>query len=478
MVVRLRRLIPAVVLAAAVLAAPAGAAPRPNVVFVLTDDLSWDLVRAMPHVRALQSRGMTFSRYFVSDSLCCPSRSTIFTGRFPHNTGIFTNSGSDGGYHAFRTRGWEQRTFATALQPLGYRTAMMGKYLNGYEPAADPVAPGWTTWDVAGNGGYLGFGYDLGEDGTLVHHGTAPEDYLTDVLAAKGEAFIDAAATAGSPFALEIATYAPHVPATPAPRHAGLFPNARVPRGGAFNRPNVDAPAWLAARAKLTPEKIAKLDALYRRRLQSVQAVDELIGRLEDALAARGALDDTYIVFSSDNGFHLGEHRLNRGKMTAFDTDIRVPLIVAGPGVPAGRTSARITQNTDLNPTFVQLAGATPSPRVDGRSLVPLLRGAKVPAWRTAALVEHHHPPSDPADPDRQTAGAGNPPTYEAVRLPDSVYVEYRTGEREYYRIDRDPDERVNAYRRLPRRERARLHARLAALERCRGAASCWRAGA
>ena len=451
-------------------------ATRPNVVFVLTDDLSWNLVRHMPHVQALRRRGLTFSRYVVTDSLCCPSRSSIFTGRFPHDTGVFTNTGADGGYHVFRDRGWETRTFGTSLAARGYRTAMMGKYLNGYFPIhGEP--PGWTTWEGAGNA-YPEFNYNLNENGAIVHYGAAPADYLTDVLAGKGTAFIDAAAAARRPFALEIATFAPHQPATPAPRHANLFPGAQVPRGGAFNRANVDAPKWLATRPPLTPEQIAGLDALYRKRLQSIQAVDEMIGRLEDALRARGLLDSTYFVFSSDNGFHMGEHRLAQGKMTAFDTDIRVPLIVAGPGVPRGKTSTRLVQNIDLHPTFVALAGGTPAPGVDGRSLVPLLRGRKRLQWRTAALIEHHGPDTNGADPDMPVPGSGNPISYEAIRLAKSVYVEYRGGDREYYRIDRDRDEMRNVYGKLGRRIQARLHARVRALANCHGGRSCWKAGA
>jgi N-acetylglucosamine-6-sulfatase len=456
-------------------AATGGAAARPNVVFVLTDDLSWNLVKYMPNVQRLRRRGLTFNRYVVTDSLCCPSRSSIFTGRFPHNTGVFTNGGNDGGYQFFRNRGWEGQTFGAALQPLGYRTAMMGKYLNGYLPR-NGVPPGWTTWNGAGNG-YGEFNYNLNENGRIVHYGRTPSDYLTDVVAAKGSAFIDAAATARQPFALEIATFAPHGPATPAPRDASLFPGARVPRGGAFDRANVKPPKWLGPRAPLTAGQIASLDALYRKRLQSIQAVDDLVGRLQSTLRGRGLLDNTYIVFSSDNGFHMGDHRLLQGKMTAFDTDIRVPLIVAGPGVPHGAANGRLVQNTDLHPTFAQLAGGTPAPGVDGRSLVPLLKGKRVAKWRSAALIEHHGPDTNGADPDMPVPGSGNPTSYEAIRLANAVYVEYRGGDREYYRIDRDPNERVNVYSKLSRKDRARLSARVAAFAKCQGGASCWKAG-
>src|SRR3954447_21943964 len=122
---------------------------RPNFVFVLTDDLSWNLVSHMPHVQAMEQAGTTFSHYYVVDSLCCPSRSAIFTGEYSHNNGVFTNDSKDGGYPDFVSNGDEKKTFVVSMQRAGYRTALLGKYLNGYE-AADPVAPGWNEWDVTG----------------------------------------------------------------------------------------------------------------------------------------------------------------------------------------------------------------------------------------------------------------------------------------------------------------------------------------
>ena len=172
---------------------------------------------------------MTFSRYYVTDSLCCPSRSSIFSGRFPHDTGVFTNMAPDGGFGRFHVGRRERSTFATALQAAHYRTAMMGKYLNGYTPAGlvngKPlyVPPGWTEWDVAGNG-YPEFNYNLNENGKLVHYAAQPQDYLTDVIAGKAVDFINRSADAHSPFMIELATFAPHPPATPAPRDANDFP--------------------------------------------------------------------------------------------------------------------------------------------------------------------------------------------------------------------------------------------------------------
>lgn len=201
-----------------------------------------------------------------------------------------------------------------------------------------------------------------------------------------------------------------------------------------------------------------------------------MIGQIEAKLSTEGLARNTYIVFSSDNGLHMGEHRLQPGKLTAFDTDIRVPLIVTGPGVPGGRTMPQMTENIDLCPSFEQLAGAPVPPSVDGRSLVPLLRGRPPAGWRREILVEHHGRVLDAGDPDLPTAGSGNPPSYEAIRTPDSLYVEYATGEREYYGLRRDPFELDNVVASLPPARLLALHRTLARIERCHGARACSRA--
>ncbi len=454
------------------------ASGHPNIVFVLADDLSWNLLQYMPHVRRMRTRGATFTRYFVTDSLCCPSRASILTGRLPHNTGVFTNIAPDGGFGLFRDNGQEADTFATAISSIPgahYRTAMMGKYLNGYQPSTLYVPPGWSEWDVAGNG-YAGFNYTLNENGKLVSYWSTPDDYLTDVLAGKGVGFINRSVRARDPFLLEIATFAPHSPFTPAPRDAGDYPGLQAPRTPAFDAANASAPQWLAGRPPLKAGQIARLDEHFRARAQAVEAIDDLVGRLERTLRARGVADNTYLVFSSDNGFHMGDHRLMQGKMTAFDTDIGVPLIVVGPGIPAGRTVGRLAENIDLRPTFSRLTGAPVPDDVDGRSLVPLLRGRPVAAWRTAALIEHHGPDQSQSDPDYQPPASGNPTSYEAIRKPSSLYVEYRNGDREYYDLATDPYELDNRYGDFGLGKRERLHEQLARLEACSGR-SCRVAG-
>jgi N-acetylglucosamine-6-sulfatase len=451
-------------------ATAAHAKDRPNIVFVLTDDLAGNVVAHMPTLRRMQRQGTTFTNYFVTDSLCCPSRATTFTGEFPHNTGVFTNGGADGGYQAFNTHGNQRRTFATALQGAGYRTAMMGKYLNGYQPA-DPVPPGWSEWDVAGNG-YPEFNYSLNENGRVVSYGHQPDDYLTDVLSRKGQDFIGRSAKAGRPFMLELATFAPHGPFTPAPRDANKFPGLKAPRGPAFNEADMsDKPAWIKDHPKLTKKQLNTIDTSFRKRAQAVQAVDKMLGDIQAALRANGVERDTYVVFGSDNGFHMGEHRLAQGKMTAYDTDIKVPLVVTGPGVAAGHTSAELTQNTDLCPTFEDLGGVRIPASVDGRSLVPYFTGDTVRRTRDAVLIEHHGPDHAAGDPDLPTRASGNPPSYAAVRTTHDVYVEYADGEREYYDLRRDPDELDNAVDRLSPARMRQLTATLHKLQRCAGPA-------
>jgi arylsulfatase A-like enzyme len=456
-----------------------GPARRPNIIFVLTDDLAWNLVPFMPHVVEMERHGATFTNYFVSDSLCCPSRASIFTGRFPHDTHVFDNSPPEGGYSTFRGRGEERKTFATALRGKGYDTALMGKYLNGYRPIFGRVPPGWSEWDVAGNG-YPEYGYTMNSDGHVRRYGYHPQDYLTDVLAAKGVGFVRSAAMRHVPFLLEIATFAPHSPFTPAPRDWLSFPGVRSPRSPAFNAVGTDEPSWLSHFTPLDPLQVDAIDRKFRLRVQSVQAIDRMIGRLERVLAQEGLANDTYIVFSSDNGLHMGEHRLLPGKLTAFDTDIRVPLIVTGPRVVAGETIAQMTENIDLCPTFERLAGARPGRRVDGRSLVPLLRGREVPGWPREVLIEHHGRAFHLGDPDLPTQlptqGSGNPPTYEAIRTATALYVEYADGEREYHDLAEDPYEMHNLAGRLPAALARRLHDALAAAEHCHGPASCRRA--
>jgi N-acetylglucosamine-6-sulfatase len=455
---------------------------RPNIVFILTDDLTMNLLEFMPNVLKMAEEGVTFKNYFVTDPLCAPSRASILTGRYPHNTGVFQDHTTrlfhnDGGYEAFRDHGNESATFATALSAAGYRTALLGKYLNaGYKLThygkyldgylSEPIqpAPGWTTW-FAGDPTNYSFNYTLNQDGKTVQYGDKPADYLTDVLAGEGVRFVKKAA--GSPFFLEIATRAPHSPYTPAPRDANALPGVRAPRSPAFNAASdQNAPKWLRGLPPLSDSDLIKIDNGFRKRAQSVLAVDAMIGALRTAVAEVGEEDNTYFVFSSDNGFHMGEYRLAPGeKETPFDSDIQVPLIVTGPGVPAGITVEEIVENIDLCPTFTELAGMVPSTSIDGQSLVPLLHGRKIAEWRSMALIEYQQ--------EFQHLRKSQPPTYEAIRAPTYLYVEYANGEKEYHNLTADPYELRNAFSSLSEEEKAVLHSTIAELRKCQGVQSC-----
>jgi arylsulfatase A-like enzyme len=471
---------------------PLPAGSRPNIVFILADDFAWNLVdpRFMPNLRAMQEQGATFTHYYVTDSLCCPSRSSIFTGKFPHNTHVLKNAGPLGGFDGFNAHGNADHTFALALQGAGYKTQMLGKYLNGYKPAADPAPKGWTAWDVAGELGYGEFNFSLsalglGQPNQIVwYRGKTDATYLTRVIGARGLDFMRAADR--GPYFVEIASFAPHAPYLPMPSDANLYPGLKAPQTRAFGaniHPDpgratlTDPPRWLAAIPNLTPTDVDAIDKAFRMRAQSVTEIDRVIGKVLEAV--RGT--DTYVVFSSDNGLHMGDYSLRPGKMTPYDIDINVPLVIVGPGIEKGRVIPDIAENVDLAPTFAELAGAAAPLEPDGHSLVSLLhplRGAMAMSWRKLALIEHAGPHDmNPSDPDMPAKNSANPTTYKALRTASELYVEYADGEKSYYDLTTDPEELHNRAGEPAFAARlARLHDILVANATCVGEAQCWAA--
>lgn len=210
---------------------------------------------------------------------------------------------------------------------------------------------------------------------------------------------------------------------------------------------------------------------------QAVQPVDRMIAGLQQTPAKDGVAGDTDVVFSSDNGYHMGEYRLLPGKQTAFDTDVNVPLIAAGPGIKPDQTVSALAQNIDLAPTFETVGGLTPPSDVDGHTLTPLLAGQQPADWRTAALVEHHGPDTDQADPDFPPKNSGNPPSYQALRTATYTYVEYTDGSKEYYDRQHDPSELDNVVSTLPPATITALHNALQGMAGCHGSTACWNAG-
>ncbi len=357
------------------------------------------------------------------------------------------------------------------MHEAGYHTGFMGKYLNGYQPRNKP-APGWDEWDVAGNG-YPEYHYKLNENGRIHKYGRQPKDYLTDVLSNKASSFIDGSTSRSKPFMLEVATFAPHGPSTPAPRDKNTFKGLKAPHAPSYGTRPADAPAWLAAIPPLTDKDKATIDRKFRLRVQSVQAVDDMVGRLQKQLRDKGLDKNTYFVFSSDNGFHLGDYNLRAGKQTAFDTDIKVPLMVTGPKVPAGRTVTQLTSSIDLAPTFERLGGSRVPPPCDGTSMAQLWQGRTPKTWQQAVLIEHHGPDTTKNDPDKPGKASGNPPSYEAIRTADALYVRYANGQSEYYDTAHDPYELKNLALSAPATTVQPLTRALAAMAGCHGAKSC-----
>ena len=364
---------------------------------------------------------------------------------------------------------------------------------------------GWDEWDSPTSGGnpYSEYNYRLNENGNLVRYGTTPQDYLVDVLSRKSSEFIQQ--KSNKPFFLYVAPYVPHLPATPAPRYADAFPGVQAPRTPSFNEADMSAePQWLQNRPVLNDQQIATIDQAYRKRLQSMLGVEDLIENVVDTLQKTGQLDNTYIVFSSDNGFHLGQHRLPPGKMTAFEEDIHVPLVVRGPDVPEGKKADDLAMNIDLAPTFADLGGAKTPSFVNGRSLATELHGKKPDHERKNVLVEHYaesprgqrrrntgasaqqDPDNDTSPPNSGTPTTGSQaptvrrgqfqplglPEYAALRTDRYTYVEYVTGERQLYDLRADPDRLHNIVSTADPKLVQDLAERLSDLQKCKGS-SC-----
>ena len=447
-------------------AGSAHGAARPNFVFIMGDDLDTASLGAMPQTRRLiGEEGVRFTSYYVGVSLCCPSRATILTGKYAHNTKVLANRGERGGFRAFDVTGNERSTLATWLSARGYRTGHIGKYLNGFPGArgATYVPPGWDYWvvPVAGQQ-YRQYNYTLNANGLHEWHGTTAADYGTDVFGRKALDFIEQAAADGVPFYLQLWGWAPHGPYTPAPRHASLFPYAQVKRDASFFEADTsDKPAIMPTKP-YSGERALLMDQIHRQRLRSLVALDELVQAIHDRLRRLGLLGSTYLIFSSDNGFHLGQHGLLAGKSSAYEEDVRVPLMIRGPGIPRGLVLDHLLSNADLAPTVADLAGVEADPKVDGRSFAGLLDG-QGPApgdWRSLIPLAHWDDP---------TALFDYLPDFRGLRSRRYTYVEYAHGRT---RALRQPGRRAAArepgWRRPTRLPRAAVRADRRARHLCR----------
>jgi N-acetylglucosamine-6-sulfatase len=432
-----------------------GATAKPNIVFILADDMRKDDLKYMPKTLSkLRDKGMSFSNAFVSNALCCPSRATIMRGQYAHNTGVWSNKGSRGGWKAYSSNGNEKDNMATRLDAAGYRTGLFGKYLNEY-PGARDKPPGWDRWFAHTDGSNY-YDYKINDDGRIIHYGSTSADYETDVIARHAMTFIGASAMARVPFFAFVAPRAPHSPATPATRDKHVHDGLRAPRLPSFNEKDVsDKPPWIRKLPELSDVRKAKIDNRAEKRAETLQALDDLVAGIVGRLNDRRVLSNTYIFFTSDNGWHGGEHRIAKDKWRPYEEDVHMPLLVRGPGVEAGRQAHKLVLDTDYLPTFTDLADAKMPDYVDGRSLEPVLEG-KATAWRNAILLE---------------ASGRYSPAYRGIRTSDGrKYVEYTGGGKELYHLGRDAYELRDAYN--PKNPPVTLAKRLEKLVGC-DAAGC-----
>jgi arylsulfatase A-like enzyme len=411
----------------------ASAAPtKPNVVIIVTDDQRYDTLWAMPNVQKdLVGKGMQFNQGFVTNSLCCPSRTSILTGNYSHTTQIWKDSPPYGGFEWFTNTGDDQSTLATWLRRDGYRTALFGKYLNGYldQASAGYIPPGWDRWNAFDRAGY--YNYRLFVHNSLRQFGDRSSDYSTGVLANEATSFIR---DTKNPFFMYFAPYAPHRPAVASKQFNGTFKHIKDWRPQSYNEKDV----------KDKPQFIQDIDRFDRKRQESIQrfrvrqyrtllSADRAVGNIVNTLKDTGQLDNTIIFFMSDNGLAWGENRWT-SKKVAYEPSIRIPYVVRYD--PLTHSANKVDQtdmvlNIDVAPTIAELTGAN-APAMDGQSLVPLLDGS-ADTWRTDFLIEHM------AKNQRQP-----PPTYCAVRSEQYLYVYYATGEEELYNLQRDPGELRN----------------------------------
>ncbi|MCC6226990.1 MAG: sulfatase [Microthrixaceae bacterium] len=415
---------------------------RPNIVMIMADDLDatttplWD---AMPKTKALLAdQGLTFDNAFSPTPICCPARATILTGQYGHNTDVLTNGGEHGGWESFVEGGGEERSFPVQLQAAGYDTMLVGKYLNGIESDPTHIPPGWTEWyGGVDNLLYAGYGYTLNENGTLVTYGTDAEDYATDVIAAKTMDYVHRAeADDAQPFFAYVAPTAPHLPLAAPPRYASNpWVGAKAPRTPNWYEPDVsDKSEWLKWSTASHDATKSWNDVDWANRMGSLMGLDDLVAGVVETLDTHGELDNTVLMFISDNGYNLGSHKLVH-KMAPYEESVRVPLVMAGPGIRHG-TESRMVIEPDLAPTILDLAGLSAPAWTDGTSLVPLLgEGPSPSTWRSDFVGQYLGGAA------ANGIGAELPPTlsfalfvmllgqelptYTSIRTTDHLYVEW-----------------------------------------------------
>jgi len=459
------------------LLAPAAAQAKPNVVFIMTDDQTVSSTAVQRNVGLIQTQGTTFTQTIASYPLCCPSRATYLSGQYSHNHGVIHNAGPFGGYTSFD----HSNSLPLWLQSAGYRTMHVGRYLNGYgvqNPDITEIPSGWNDW-VSGVGESV-FNYEewqTNENGQIFNRPGLdhPGEHQTDFYGRRAAELIDQAAPSAQPFFLSLTFPAPHSGApvdpgdppflgtpSPARRHRDAFAGRSLPRPPSFDEADMTTkPQIIADRPRLSPEWIAAIQENYQQELESLLSVDDAVGAVLNALERSGELNDTLLIYTSDNGFFHGEHRIASEKVLPYEEAARIPLIMRGPGVPRGRKIRQLVSNIDWAPTIVDAADARAGRLMDGSSLFPVMKDPRRERGREIVL--------------ENGVGANGVPMFRALRNERYIWIDHKTtGEYELYDLRKDPYELRNledldSYAAI----RGALAKRLSKLQRCRGARAC-----
>lgn len=490
--------------AAGLLATGASAATKPSFVVIQTDDQpmneydrrfrnlydNWRPI--MPKtMKLMRDKGITFTQYITPFPLCAPSRATLLSGRYAQNHGVIRIGGDRGGWKAWQNNQIMHENLAVWLERAGYRTMHFGKFMNNYggpdSPAETIVPPGWDDWitDATDNSTREFYGYQQNIDGQITPRlgwpyydqqgGRDPEgcpwlgvevcNYHTDSMSMQAE---DAIRNSGNqPFYIQIDYHTPHgdsrppIGPEPAPRHYDTALKTPGPRPPGFNERDMsDKPKFLQqaiADSPLGGQEIKQLATEYRKSVEALRSVDDGVGGIIKALRETGRLSNTYVIFTSDNGFFTGQHRITRGKLLPYDPALRVPFVIRGPGIKPGTKSYEPVANQDVAPTIVRLAGARAALTIDGRSmkrfwLDPKRRSRRPILLSSYTSITRLIPGDYPDEPADATAGNGDASAsvkspnqnYVGIRLGPYKYIRYENGEKELYVLKDDPAELEN----------------------------------
>ncbi|WP_232678153.1 sulfatase [Nocardioides sp. R-C-SC26] len=455
---------------------------RPNIVLISADDMRADEIAYMPETRKLLGRGgLTFTEALTPHPLCCPARAEILTGQYAQNNGVRTNFPPQGGYRALDT----SRSIATWLNDAGYNTAFVGKHLNSVRFRGKPD-PGWTLFDptIHGYNDYIDF--EQFNDGKPKR---IKNTYYTDYVARASERYVKALSRARAPFFLWVSHFGPHsrrdtdcadgggcaksnpvmskrylrtVANTPKERARVQRRATELMASPAFNEADIsDKPKWL----RHEPVSRGYVSGLSRSRIGALWSVDRAVARVISSLRATDELANTYVVFITDNGYLLGEHR-HVGKTMPYEEAVRTPMLVRGPGVKPGTSNGKVVTIVDLPATFLDIADTSADMKIDGTSLLGFWRGtSRRDPHRGGVLIQ--------AGPVRgQTGPRGW--YYRGIRTDRYTYARYFDGWVELYDRALDPHQ-ISSVARDPRYAavRAELERRTAALSRCAGPAEC-----